>query len=130
MTFTSSLIGINEVPGVTLANNTDTPLVAADVGKPIVMNSANAQDAILASDGEIFPALLGGIEKDANFITALDNGYHEVTASSGGDAPDPTAAVPCVVANGSGGVKKSASMTNAIVLKYDSSTNKAVIKIL
>ena len=126
--FTSSLIGINEVPGVTVPNNTDTPLVAADVGKPIVVNSADG-DMILASDGDIFPGVLGALAIGEDFITLQDGGYHEVDCNTDGDAPDPTAAVPYVVANGNGGVKKSATVTNALVMSYNATTGKAVIKI-
>ena len=130
MAYGVKLIGISEVPGVTLANNTGTPLVAADIGKPVTINSHTGQDAILCSDGDHIIGILGGIELDANFVTVLDGGYHEVNCSVDGDAPDPDGATPYVIANATGGVKKHTAASTAVVLSMNVTTGKAIIKIL
>ena len=123
------LRGIKEAP--TFNNNTEAPITTTGRGKPAMIASATGLDVKLATAGAIIAGIVADVNRkldsDANAVdvTLETTGYHYVTCNTDSDAPVVNG---FVVANGSGGVKKSATATNAYCVYV--SSGYAWIKLL
>ncbi len=103
--------GLSEVPATAWNNNGTTPIVAADVGSPVKVTDATGRSVILATAGVDFIGVVGGINVSANVVSVIQEPGSCVSVACNTDADAPVVN-GWVVANGSGGVKKSATKTN------------------
>ncbi len=93
---------------ITFANNATTPIVAADVGKPVKINDITLGDVILCDDGDVFIGIVQVV--DSSGVGVICGGVAECTPAA---ADAIATASNWAVAGAAGTVKRSATATNA-----------------
>jgi len=113
-------LGANTEPAITFENNAATPIVVADIGKPVRPATANGKDIILCSASDPVRMILIEVPRVTNAAGNFTNlvcatqGVHQVPYT--GTAPDPTGAAPFVKADGSGGVTTHTAYLGAVCI--------------